>query len=146
MLGNWNGYYKFKNERIQQAIGFEKTNFEIIIEKFDGINFTGIVNDDIKTGGMAETGKIIGKITNNKISFQKLMPINNQINLQGERQNIDRKHPTLYYYGTLSENKTEIIGTWKFKRKIGLLFGIIPILFRPGNGSWKMELNAISNI
>jgi hypothetical protein len=143
MLGNWNGYYKFENQRIQKAMGFEKTNFEIIIEKFDGINFDGIVNDDIKTGGMKETGKVTGKIVNNKVSFKKLMPINTQIDLKGERKDLERKHPTLYYFGTLSENKAEIIGTWKFKRKIGFLFGIIPIFFRPGNGSWKMSLHDV---
>ena len=141
MLGNWKGYYNFENERIQKLIGFEKTNFEILIENYDGINFSGIVNDDVKTGGMEETGKIIGKIENTNISFEKLMPKHNQINSNGDRKNVEGKHPTLYYFGTLSENKTEIIGTWKFKKRIGFLFGIIPIYFRPGNGSWKMNLH-----
>ncbi|SNR82954.1 hypothetical protein [Flavobacterium sp. ov086] len=143
MLGNWGGYYKFENERIQKAMGFEKTNFDITIEQFDGINFNGIVNDDIKTGGMKETGRVTGKIIKNKVSFIKQMPKRIQINPNGERISLEGKHPTLYYSGTLSDNKTEIIGTWKFKRKIAFLFGIIPILYRPGNGSWKMELNTI---
>jgi hypothetical protein len=128
MLGSWKGYYKFENNRTQKLIGFEKTDFEIIIEKFDGINFSGIVNDDVKSGGMEETGEIIGKIENNKISFEKLMPKHNQINSKGERRNIEGKHPILYYIGTLSEDKTEIIGTWKFKKKLAYLFGIIPAL------------------
>ncbi|KFF10095.1 hypothetical protein [Flavobacterium hydatis] len=140
MVGNWKGYYKFENERIQKAIGFEKTDFEIIIENFDGINFDGIVNDDIKTGGMEETGEITGKIVNNKISFKKMMPVHNQIDAKGERKNIKGKHPVLYYYGTLSENETEIIGTWKFKKTLGFLFGVIPVFYRPGNGTWKMNL------
>lgn len=91
MVGNWKGHYKFENERIQKAIGFEKTDFEIIIEKCDGINFNGIVNDDIKTGGMKETGEITGKIAKNKISFKKMMPTRHQINSKGERKNIEGK-------------------------------------------------------
>jgi hypothetical protein len=75
MIGHWKGHYTFEKEQIQKMIGFEKTYFEITIEKFDGVNFSGTVNDDIATGGMEETGKIIGKVENNKISFQKLMPI-----------------------------------------------------------------------
>lgn len=145
MLGKWKGYYTFENERIQKIVGFEKTYFEIVIKQFDGINFDGIVNDDIKFGGMKETGKITGKIIKNVISFKKLMPKKNQINSIGIRKKLEGKHPTLYYYGTLSENKTEIIGTWKFKRRLSFLFVIIPIIFRPGNGTWKMNLYTIDN-
>ncbi len=82
MTGNWKGYYKFENEKIQKATGFEKTNFEIVISKFDRINFSGIVKDDVETGGMEETGEIIGKIDNNNISFEKLMPKHYQIDLK----------------------------------------------------------------
>jgi hypothetical protein len=142
MVGHWKGYYKFEKERIQKMIGFEKTYFEITIEKFDGINFSGSVNDDITTGGMEETGKIIGKVEKDKISFQKLMPLNDQINLKGERIKTNQKHPTLYYSGTFSENKTAIVGTWKFKRRIEFIFGIIPIPFNPGNGFWEMNFSS----
>jgi hypothetical protein len=141
MLGNWNGFYKYRNEKIQKIVGFEKTDFEIIIDKFDGVNFSGKVKDDEKTGGMNESGEIVGKILNNKISFEKSMPKNSQIiNTKGERKITDKKHPIIYYCGTLSEDKTEIIGNWKFKRKLGFILGFIPVIFRPGNGSWKMSL------
>ena len=145
MLGNWNGFYLYKNEKIEKLVGFDKTNFEIIIDKFDGRNFSGIVKDDEKTGGMKETGKIIGSLVHNKIYFEKFMPRNYQIiNPKGERKQNDKKHPTIYYFGILSENKTEIIGKWKFKRKLGIVFGLIPVIFRPGSGTWKMNLTAKS--
>lgn len=41
MIGHWKGYYKFEKERIQKMIGLEKNYFEITIEKFDGVNFSG---------------------------------------------------------------------------------------------------------
>jgi hypothetical protein len=141
MIGNWKGYYNFENEKIQKIRGFEKTYFEIIIEKFDGEIFSGTVKEDTKSGGMEEIGKIIGKVEDNNISFEKLMPKRTQINSKGELKNIEGKHPVLYYIGTLSENKTEVVGTWKFKKRMGLLFGIIPVFFRPGNGNWKMNLS-----
>ena len=105
MIGNWKGHYTYENKPLQKVIGFEKTYFEITIEKFDGVNFSGIVNDDIATGGMKEIGKIIGRVENDKISFQKLMPINDQISLKGERIKTNQKHPTLYYFGTFSKKK-----------------------------------------
>jgi hypothetical protein len=143
MLGNWEGFYKYENEKIQKVVGYEETEFEIIIDDFDGRNFSGKVKDDEKTGGMKEIGIIAGEILNNKVIFEKYMPKNNIINTKGERRQLDKKHPKIYYSGTLSENKTEIIGTWKFKKKLGFLLGIIPIIYRPANGSWKMNLKII---
>lgn len=142
MIGNWKGHYTYKNKQLQKIIGFEKTYFEITIEKFDGVNFSGTVHDDIATGGMKETGKIIGKVENDKISFQKSMPINDRISLKGERIKTNQKHPTLYYFGTFSKNKTTIVGNWKFKRRIEFIFGIIPILFNPGKGDWEMNFSS----
>lgn len=141
MLGSWKGFYKYENEKIKKINGYEKTEFEITVDHFDGKNFSGKVNDDVKTGGMKETGRIVGKIVNNRITFEKSMPINSKIiNTKGERKQTDKKHPTIYYSGTLSEDKTEIIGNWNFKRKLGFLLGFIPIIFSPGNGTWKMNL------
>ncbi|KRB54572.1 hypothetical protein [Flavobacterium sp. Root186] len=139
MIENWKGYYKFDNEKIQNAMGFEKTFFTIVIESSEGINFQGKVNDDVSTGGMQETGIVIGKVNKNTIQFKKLMPKNVIIHENGYRETVDKKHPTLYYRGTFSEDKTEISGEWFFKRKIVFLFGVVPILFRPGKGTWSMK-------
>ena len=76
MLGNWKGYYRFDNERILKVIGYNETEFEIVIDKFDGKEFFGKVNDDEKTGGMKDTSEIIGRLENNVVYFKKLMPRN----------------------------------------------------------------------
>jgi len=140
MTGTWLGYYKYDNELHQKTIGFDKTNFTIIIQSFDGKNFKGIVNDDITTGGMKETGDIVGSVEGEKLSFQKFMPRETLFNPNGERITSDKKHRTLYYSGILSNDKKEITGQWKFKIKIGFLFGLIPIPYRGGKGTWSMKL------
>ncbi|MFD1603492.1 hypothetical protein ACFSJW_11765 [Flavobacterium artemisiae] len=72
MIGNWKGYYKFDNEKIQEAMGFEKTNFTIVIESFENGNFLGKVNDDVATGGMKETGNVVGKVKKDQVRFRNL--------------------------------------------------------------------------
>ncbi|WP_281231067.1 hypothetical protein [Flavobacterium gelatinilyticum] len=139
MTGNWNGYYKFDNEIIQNAMGFEKTNFTIVIENCEGADFQGKVNDDVSTGGMKETGNVIGKVRNNVIKFQKFMPKNCTIDGSGNRETLDKKHPTLYYEGTFSQDKSEAGGKWYFKRKIGFRYGFLPVLYSPGRGTWRMK-------
>ena len=134
------GYYKYDNEHLQKAMGFDKTNFTITIQSFDGKNFKGIVNDDIASGGMKETGEIIGMIEDEKVSFQKFMPRESLLYPTGERKTSDKKHPTLYYSGILSNDKKEITGQWKFKIRIGFLFGFIPIPYGSGKGTWTMRL------
>lgn len=141
MLGCWLGFYVYQNEQIQKIVGFEKTHFEIVIDQFDGVNFSGFVLDDKNSGGMDGTGKIIGRRSGNLVFFEKHMPENSQIiNIHGERKNMDFKHPIIYYSGKFLENKCEISGSWKFKRKLEFLFGFIPLYYRPGQGTWKMTL------
>jgi hypothetical protein len=41
MQGIWLGFYKYDNQTIQKAAGFEKTNFTISITFFDGRIFKG---------------------------------------------------------------------------------------------------------
>lgn len=140
MTGTWVGYYQYDNPDHQKAIGFDKTFFTITIKSFDGKYFTGIVNDDVKSGGMEGSGEIVGEINEGSIHFKKLMPRESLIYPKGEIKDSDRKHPTLYYTGVISKDKKEISGVWKFKITIGLLFGFLPIPYRPGKGTWSMTL------
>ena len=140
MTGTWIGYYKYDNEQLQKASGFDKTYFTITIKSFDEKNFKGIVIEDIKSGGMKGTGEIIGVIDGEMISFKKFMPKKSLIYPNGEYKSLDKKHPTLYYTGRFSNEKREINGEWKFKITISLLFGFIPIPYRPGKGAWSMTL------
>jgi len=139
MKGNWNGNYKYDKKEIQKIIGFEQTNFKIIINEFDNINFVGKVIDDQNTGGMKGEGEIIGKVENGIINFIKQMPNNSLIlNLDGDRKQTNKKHSPIYYTGK-QVNPNKFIGTWKFKNRIGLLFGFLPIIFSPGKGQWEIE-------
>lgn len=143
MLGNWKGFYRFDDKRFQEATGFEATGFEIAIDQFDGKNFSGKVNDDEQTGGMEGTGEIIGKVENNQIYFEKKMPKNCTLYLDGNKRYSEKKHPTLYYSGQLSEDGKKIEGTWKFNKRLAFLLYVIPVIYRPGKGTWNMELKTI---
>ncbi|MBL7731280.1 MAG: hypothetical protein JNM88_08890 [Chitinophagaceae bacterium] len=140
MTGTWFGYYQFDDINYHNASGYEKTYFTISINSFDGKHFKGIVNDDVKSGGMEGAGEIVGKISGENICFKKFMPREAILYPNGELQYSDRKHPTLYYTGIISKDKKEISGVWKFKIRIGFIFGFIPVSQRPGKGTWSMSL------
>ncbi len=135
----WDGYYRHGNELIRKKTGFEQTNFSIVIDAFDGKNFTGTVTDDSITGGMPGTGKIEGEIQENSLDFVKLMPQQVTIDRNGNRQITSQKHPPIYYSGTLSEDGYSITGKWKFTYKVAFLLGFIPFPYRPGKGTWQMR-------
>lgn len=140
MTGTWKGYYQYNNKRAQKSIGFDKTNFIVTITSFDGRQFEGIVVDDGQSGGMEGEGQIFGKIENNSVSFEKLMPHTTYVFRDGKRKVLDKKHPTLHYSGTISENKMHMEGLWKFNWHTVMLFGIIPFPFKGSSGTWSMTL------
>lgn len=139
MKGNWIGFYKYQDEKLQKAVGFEKTGFAIKIDFFEENKFSGTVTDDSETGGMRGTGTIKGEIKNSKITFVKQMPFGSTLDREGNREFTEKKHAKLYYIGTWNSDKSKIVGQWKFRYKIGFLFGFIPIPYRPGNGDWEMK-------
>lgn len=139
MKGNWIGSYKYDKEKAQKAIGFEKTSFIIVIHAFDGKEFEGSVTEDTESGGMGE-GKVVGEIKNHTVSFQKQMPRATFAFKDGSRKIIERKHPAIYYSGTISQDGKEMKGNWKFKTQIAFLFGIIPFPYNPHKGTWSMKL------
>ncbi|MGC4035854.1 MAG: hypothetical protein QM764_07825 [Chitinophagaceae bacterium] len=140
MKGTWIGSYKYDNEKAQKAIGFEKTNFTIVIDTFNGKGFEGCVFDDVESGGMEGEGKIVGEIANNTVSFKKHMPRATFVFKDASRKIIERKHPTIYYSGVVSHDGKEMKGSWKFKTQIAFLFGIIPFPYIPNKGTWYMKL------
>jgi len=139
MVGTWKGHYKYHNQKARQITGFDQTNFTILIHSFDGKHFRGTVTDDLNSGGMEGEGQITGEMNNIKISFRKLMPRRTVLFKDGKKV-LDRKHPTLYYTGTISQDKKKVVGNWKIKWQIFFLFGIIPFPFKPTTGTWEMNL------
>jgi hypothetical protein len=141
MIGSWSGQYQYDNPKLQKAIGSEKTYFTITINHFDGSLFSGIVTDDIESGGMEGVGRIEGNIINEKVSFKKLMPKRVFIYKNGRRSVTSQKHPTIYYTGILTSNKTHIEGSWKINPQFVFLFGFIPIPTRSVTGKWQMQIS-----
>ena len=139
-IGHWIGQYKFDKEGHQKMSGFEATNFEIEITKVDADNFVGKVQDDLSTGGTEGIGKIIGKISGEKIEFIKQMPIMTLlVDKDGTRKTLNKKHPKIYYQGIFSSDRKSISGQWRFKFGV-IWFGVIPIPIAPTKGTWAMKL------
>ena len=139
--GYWTGSYTFQNKQHQFMLRHEQTNFEIIIQTSEQDLFTGIVQDDLSTGGTAGIGEIKGKVRGDKIEFTKQMPIMTLlIDRKGTRKTINKKHRKIYYSGTFSQDKKSLSGEWKFK--FGFIWmGIFPVPIIPTNGNWTMQLN-----
>jgi len=139
MLGKWNGYYKYDNKKLQKLISHEQTNFTITIDFFEDDIIKGAVIDDIKSGGMHGIGEIEGEVHKEFIYFEKRMPFESIItDMKGTRKTTENKHKPIFYQGKLiSDNVYQ--GTWEFNKVWGFIFGIIPIKYRPGKGTWEMR-------
>ncbi len=117
MLGKWTGTYKYLSQRLPEKVRNNEVKFDIEIIEFDCIRFSGLVKDDIETGGMKGTGKIEGHVKNGIIKFVKAMPTQSVYLQDGSNIEEDKPHRNIYYSGKISDNT--IKGTWKFKWGIG---------------------------
>ena len=136
MLGIWQGQYWFNNHKgLPEVLKNRKTNFNLEIIHFDNTKFSGIVQDDLETGGTPGIGTITGAIEGNKISFVKKMPVKTVIFSNGESKILKGKHPYIYYSGTCNSTTQILTGNWKIKFGIHWI-GIIPTLLFPINGEW----------
>ena len=140
MIGKWVGWYEFDDVRVQLLTASFRSGYTISIDKFDGKFFSGSVVDDANTSIMHEVGKIEGSLKGEKVFFDKRMPITYKLDPKGNYIRENKPHPTIYYQGTLDKYQMMIKGSWFFKRKLVLIFGFIPFLFRPGKGIWEMKL------
>lgn len=136
MLGKWTGTYQYVGKRINKVRQNRITQFEIEIIEFEGIHFSGKVQDDLATGGTPGIGKITGKIKDNKISFIKEMPVQAIILKDGTRMEEDKPHRKIYYTGILE--KGEIKGKWKFKFGFGKVHNQW-VIFAGTRGIWQMK-------
>ena len=67
--GQYQGFYKYANERINQNLGRQQTFFDIDISEVDGENFYGTVKEE--PVGQPGTGTITGLLSADNISFIK---------------------------------------------------------------------------
>lgn len=136
MLGTWKGTYKHASKWIPEERRNQETSFTLEINKFDGIHFSGTVQDDIHTGGTRGIGKIVGSIRKDKISFIKQMPIRTIMLPDGSTIEELQAHPPIYYKGIIQ--KEAIAGSWKFRWRLGRVKGRIAF-FPASKGSWEMK-------
>ena len=120
--------------------GVDATNFEITVTSTEGDRFNGSVQDDLTTGGTEGIGKIVGKISGDKIEFIKQMPVMTlMVDKKGTRKTFNRKQRKIYYTGVFSNDRKTITGQWQFK--FGFIWiGIIPIPVQANKGTWVMHL------
>ncbi len=140
MLGTWKGTYtynlpeEYKDQRTQEVA------FEIVINSVNKNQFKGTVKDDLSTGGTPGIGSINGSFNDYELSFEKNMPVHARVE-KDRSHTIDKnkKHPAILYSGEFSRSKKRITGTWRFKNKVLVWKGIIPLWILPGTGSFSME-------
>jgi hypothetical protein len=140
MLGNWTGTYNYSSKRIPEEIRKLETNFKIEIKKFDGVRFSGTIEDDQSTGGMKGIGKIEGNIKNGIVHFVKEMPIQSVYMPDGSKIEENKPHRKIYYSGKIIDNQIE--GVWKFKFGIGKVNNRL-VIFPRSKGTWKMKKEAL---
>lgn len=139
-IGNWTGFYKFDNPAIQKSTGFEQTIFNITIQEVNNSGFTGIVEDNLETGGTDGVGKIKGYVIGERVEFVKQMPIMTLIlDKKGTRKTLNRKHRPIYYTGTFSTDKKTIRGNWQLKAGFIWIY-LSPIYLCQTKGTWEMKL------
>lgn len=136
MLGTWKGYYQHESQSIPEGRRLQRTNFTMNIDIEHNNQFSGSIKDDTKTSGMEGTGIVNGEMNGSNISFIKQMPHETILLPDGQLKTTKRKHPPIYYQGTLNLQKGVIEGTWRFK--FGFTwFGIIPMPILPIKVKWQ---------
>jgi hypothetical protein len=137
--GKWTGHYKYDRKSVEELRGIDQTGFEIEIVSTNNEFFTGTVRDDQKTGGTEGIGEINGKVTGSRIEFIKQMPVLTVLVQKGTRKTYNKKHPPIYYTGTLSDDRKTVSGQWRIN--FGFIWvGILPVPMMPMKGSWTMSL------
>jgi hypothetical protein len=138
MIGKWKGWYKYDDLKLEFVNAAQYYGFVINIETLSDNLFVGSVKDDSAVSPMREIGKIQGSVNGNTIYFRKLMPVNYRLTLDGNYEQTNKPHPIIHYKGKINRIQMTARGRWYFKRKLALTFGFIPVLYRPGKGSWQM--------
>jgi hypothetical protein len=140
MLGTWKGTYTYDIPEEYRDERTQKVEFEIVINSVNKNQFIGTVEDNLSTGGTPGIGNINGSFNDYELLFEKNMPIHARIENDGSHTiDENKKHPTIIYSGEFSRSKKIIKGTWRFKKKVLVWKGIIPLWILPGTGTFSME-------
>ena len=140
MLGTWKGTYTYDIPERHKDDRTQKVEFKIVINSIDKNHFSGKVEDNLSTGGTPGIGRINGKFNDYELTFEKDMPIQARIEKDGSHSiDKNKKHPTILYTGEFSRSKKSVTGSWRFKKKVLVWKGIIPLWILPGTGHFSME-------
>ena len=132
----WRGSYRYDDALARKVIGFDHTNFEIEFIFSDDIHFTGTVKDDRSTGGTPGTGEVSGTVIGDEVRFVKKMPVLTVFINASYKTDEGRKHPNIYYVGSLSADSKSMSGKWKLRFGVGF-WGIWPTIYLPTTGTWS---------
>jgi hypothetical protein len=100
---------------------------------------TGVAKDTAGEHVSPDEASINGTISDGEISFVKQYVHSHYLEADGSLH-IDETKPghLIYYNGHYREESNSFAGTWRIKGKFKL-FGIIPISYNGGDGTWEME-------
>jgi hypothetical protein len=134
MKGQYTGFYKYDNERVQQKLSRDQTFFDIDVTEVNGEKFFGTLKEEAV--GQPGLGSIIGELSGDTISFIKQMNVAAGIKSDGQLKTYNTRHPKIYYKGIYEKEK--FVGSWKIK--FGFIFvGLLPIPIPPISGTWEMR-------
>ncbi|HBG71699.1 MAG: hypothetical protein A2W93_06690 [Bacteroidetes bacterium GWF2_43_63] len=141
MIGKYKGHYQYDNQKIQKQLKHDLTLFNLEITEFENGHFNGFVEDDIDTGGTPGKGIINGEKNGNEITFIKEMPIASFL-INGKMKTYNKKHPKIYYKGTITDDKIE--GFWKIKFGV-FMNGLMMLIGVKTTGTWQMGKSKAAN-
>ena len=137
MIGHWTGAYTGMNRNLTVKTNLDSIPFELYVESFEKDKFNGFIEDHIFR--LTDKFGMKGNIKGDRVDFQKYKTINQGAGNDFVTIEMDKNGPVILYNGKFNNDRTEVNGEWKFKLKIVLLFGFIPIPFRRGKGTWSMK-------
>lgn len=142
ITGTWKGYYAFDSPGITALREFDRTIFQIDIQTRLGGRFSGMVQDDVHTGGMSAKGKIEGELDGGFVWFKKYMPRHEVILPDGTFETRNKKHPVIHYSGEYFPLEKKMRGTWKIKPRL-FFFHRKLYIGKKTTGTWEMVMETV---
>lgn len=134
--GHWKGEIVF-GKKYGRKEG-TKLFFELEMVQYTN-QITGVAIDTAGEVVSPDEAAINGTISGNDIDFVKQY-VHSHYLLEDGSLHVDETQPghLIYYTGSYREETDSFAGTWRIKGKFRL-FGIIPIPYNGGDGTWQME-------
>ncbi len=134
--GHWRGEVVL-GKKYQNMEG-QKIFFDLEIVQYHN-QITGVAVDVGGYGASPDEAAINGTISGNDIQFVKQF-VHEHYFLEDGTLFVDKSRPghLIYHSGNYREESGTFSGVWRNRGKFKL-FGLIPIYFNAGEGTWEME-------